>query len=51
MHLFVQNGMADAGLGAIMDIYHAASALVSGKDAEEYRKQRSLSERAASMLW
>lgn len=50
VHLSVQNGMADAGLGAIMDIYHAASALVSGKDAEEYRKQRSLSERAASML-
>ena len=51
MHLSVQNGMADAGLGAIMDIYHAALALVSGKDVGEYRKQRSLSERAASMLW
>lgn len=50
VHLSVQNGIADAGLGAILDIYHAASALVSGKDAEEYRKQRSLSERAASML-
>lgn len=49
-HLSVQNGIADAGLGAILDIYHAASALVSGKEAEEYRKQRSLSERAASML-
>lgn len=50
VHLSVQNSIADAGLGAILDIYHAASALVSGKDAEEYRKQRSLSERAASML-
>lgn len=50
VHLSVQNGIADAGLGAILDIYHAASALVSGKDTEEYRKQRSLSERAASML-
>lgn len=49
-HLSAGNGIADAGFGAIADIYHAASALVSGKDVEKYKNQRSLSERAASML-
>eukprot|EP01018_Ginkgo_biloba_P031478 Gb_30424 [translate_table: standard] len=44
------SGLADAGLGAVMDIYHAASALVLRKDMEDYTKQGHLSERAASML-
>ncbi|XP_057841812.2 protein ACCUMULATION AND REPLICATION OF CHLOROPLASTS 3, chloroplastic isoform X2 [Cryptomeria japonica] len=44
------NGLAGAGLSAMMDIYHAASAMVLGNDTEDYRKQGSLSDRAASML-
>ncbi|KAH9288389.1 hypothetical protein KI387_032506, partial [Taxus chinensis] len=48
--VFPWNGLADAGLSAMMEIYQAASALVSGNDTEEHRKQRSLSDRAASML-
>lgn len=44
------NGLAAAGLSAMMDIYHAASAMVLANDTDDYRKQGSLSDRAASML-
>ncbi|KAL3694806.1 hypothetical protein R1sor_008457 [Riccia sorocarpa] len=45
-----RNRVMDIGLGAMMDMYNAASALVTGKEAVDERKPPSLTQRASSML-
>ncbi|KAL2620604.1 hypothetical protein R1flu_000809 [Riccia fluitans] len=45
-----RNRIIDMGLGAVMDMYNAASALVVGKEEADVRKQPSLTQRASSML-
>ncbi|KAM0961003.1 hypothetical protein ACFX13_020756 [Malus domestica] len=45
-----RNSFTDTGLGAVREFYNTASTLVKGKDADNPKKQRNLSARAASML-
>ncbi|BBN12505.1 hypothetical protein MPTK1_5g20670 [Marchantia polymorpha subsp. ruderalis] len=45
-----RNRMMDMGLGAVMDMYNAASALVLGKETTDQRNKPSLTQRASSML-
>ena len=45
-----RNSFTDTGLGAVRELYNTASTLVKGKDADNPKKQRNLSARAASML-
>ncbi|KAJ7541232.1 hypothetical protein O6H91_10G050700 [Diphasiastrum complanatum] len=45
-----RSSVVEIGLGAVADIYRAASALVLGRDVEDNPKESSVSKRAASML-